>query len=151
LSFPALFISLSLLNVKSVYNFQYNTSYENSDSFLAVKKRFLLTRVATSVNGKAKHTFVNELFTLLMFLMFSVYQMAPFRWKNVEHDIALCRQFTGDKPDKPSEWDELAKKLSCLFNKDGDVDVSLTGRGCREHLDLIVKKFKSEERKSLKR
>jgi len=79
--------------------------------------------------------------------------MAPFRWKKIEDDLALCKQYVGDKPDKPSKWDKLASTLSALFNRmtNNEVDVNLTGRGCREHLDLLVKKYKSEERAALKR
>lgn len=76
--------------------------------------------------------------------------MAPFRWKKVEYDISLCKQFVGDKPDKPEKWEALASTLTEVFQKEGGL-VQLTGRGCREHLMLLVKKYKSEEAKALKR
>jgi hypothetical protein len=76
--------------------------------------------------------------------------MAPFRWKKVEYDLALCKQFVGDKPDKPEKWDALATVLEEVFTKE-DCKVQLTGRGCREHLMLLIKKFKTEDAKALKR
>ena len=70
--------------------------------------------------------------------------MASFRWPKVEHDLALVQEYIEIRPVKPDKWDELAKRLSDAFQCD------VKGRGCREHLDLLVKKHKSIERKRLK-
>ena len=73
--------------------------------------------------------------------------MPPFRWPKVEHDLALVKEFTELRPSKPEEWDRLVKRLSAVFNS----EVQLSGRGCREHLDLLIKKHKANEKKALKR
>lgn len=71
--------------------------------------------------------------------------MAPFRWPKVEHDLALVKEYTESRPSKPDEWDEVAKRLSVVFQSE------VKGRGCREHLDLLIKKHKAHEKKALKR
>lgn len=71
--------------------------------------------------------------------------MAPFRWPKVEHDLALVKEYTESRPSKPDEWDEVAKRLSVVFQSE------VKGRGCREHLDLLIKKHKANEKKALKR
>ena len=71
--------------------------------------------------------------------------MAPFRWPKIEHDLALVKEYTESRPSKPDEWDEVAKRLSLVFQSE------VKGRGCREHLDLLIKKHKANEKKALKR
>ena len=73
--------------------------------------------------------------------------MPPFRWKELEYDTALCRQFVGNKPGKPSEWNDLSSTLSAFISKT-KTEVNLTGRACREHMELLVKKFKNDEQKA---
>ena len=76
---------------------------------------------------------------------FIVKVMPPFRWPKVEHDLALVKEYTESRPSKPDEWDEVAKRLSVVFQS------KVKGRGCREHLDLLIKKHKADEKKALKR
>jgi len=73
--------------------------------------------------------------------------MAPFRWPKIEYDIALCKEAIDVRPSKHEDWEQLANKLTGLFG----LEEPLKGRGCREHLELLIKKFKAEERKALKR
>ena len=40
-------------------------------------------------------------------------------------------------PEKPKEWDEVAKILSKAFSTD-DKQVEVKGRGCREKMDRIL-------------
>ena len=68
--------------------------------------------------------------------------MAPFRWQKIEHDLALVKEYTESRPSKPDEWDEVAKRLSVVFQSE------VKGR---EHLDLLIKKHKANEKKVLKR
>ena len=76
--------------------------------------------------------------------------MAPFRWPKVENDIALLKEIVTRRPSKADEWEDIAEFLSSLFSTDNN-PVVLKGRGCRERSELLIKKFKSEERKALKR
>lgn len=76
--------------------------------------------------------------------------MAPFRWPKVENDIALLKEIVARRPSKADEWEDNAEFLSSLFSTDNN-PVVLKGRGCRERSELLMKKFKSEERKALKR
>ena len=76
--------------------------------------------------------------------------MAPFRRPKVENDIALLKEIVARRPSKADEWEDIAEFLSSLFSTDNN-PVVLKGRGCRERSELLMKKFKSEERKALKR
>ena len=76
--------------------------------------------------------------------------MAPFRWPKVEHDIALCKEIIAVRPKRPEEWESVASSLSVVFSTD-EIPVCLRGRACREHLDLLIKKFKADEKAALKR
>lgn len=68
----------------------------------------------------------------------------------MKDDIALATEFARERPEKPSEWDKIAESLSELFSND-EKKVPLKGRGCRERMDRILKKYKEEDAKSLKR
>ena len=74
--------------------------------------------------------------------------MPGFRW-DLKSDIDLCIQVTALRPKKPAEWDELASNLSLQFST--EKNVQLKGRGCREHLALLLKKYKEDDTKALKR
>ncbi|KAK3746109.1 hypothetical protein QZH41_015522 [Actinostola sp. cb2023] len=73
-----------------------------------------------------------------------------FRWPSTKHDIALATEVARARPEKPSEWDKLAEPLSKPFSTEKTV-VSLKGRGCRERMERLLKKYKEEDAKSLKR
>ena len=73
-----------------------------------------------------------------------------FRWPSVKDDIALATEVATERPEKPSEWDKIAESLSELFSND-EKNVSLKGRGCHERNDRILKKYKEEDAKFLKR
>lgn len=44
--------------------------------------------------------------------------MAPFRWPENKHELALAREVAKYFPEKPQEWDEVAKTLSKAFSSD---------------------------------
>lgn len=71
--------------------------------------------------------------------------MAPFRWPLVQNDIDLAA-----RPEKSSDWDVIAAKLSNHFSTP-EKPVELTGRGCRERMDRVLEKYKSEESRCFKR
>ena len=66
--------------------------------------------------------------------------MAPFRWPKPEHDVALCKEVVAERPNRPEDWEVIASNLSTIFSTNEN-KVSFRGRGCREHLDLLLKKF----------
>ena len=55
--------------------------------------------------------------------------------------------------DEPREAQRLGGhscQVECVIFKKDDKMISLKGRGCREHLDLLIKKYKEEDKKALK-
>ena len=76
--------------------------------------------------------------------------MAQFRWPKVENDIALLKEIVARRPSKADEWDDIVEFLSSLFSTENN-PVVLKRRGCRERSEVLIKKFKSEEPKALKR
>lgn len=60
--------------------------------------------------------------------------MAPFWWPELKHEVALAKEVARCFPEKPQEWDEVAKTLSKAFSSDGK-QVEVKGRGCREKMD----------------
>lgn len=75
--------------------------------------------------------------------------MPGFRW-DIRLDVALCLEVSKIRPEKPLEWLEIADSLNALFSTDAK-EVSLKGRGCKERLQLLLKKYIDEDKKSLKR
>ena len=76
--------------------------------------------------------------------------MPNFRWPLLYHDIALAKEVTSLRPEKPSDWELIAADLSVLFTKQDGKVVSLKGRGCKDRLDLLVKKYREEDSKALR-
>ncbi|XP_068758203.1 MAP7 domain-containing protein 2-like [Montipora capricornis] len=76
--------------------------------------------------------------------------MAPFRWPLVQNDIDLAIEVDAARPEKSSDWDLIAAKLSNHFSTP-EKPVELTGRSCRERMDRVLEKYKFEESRSLKR
>ncbi|XP_044167220.1 uncharacterized protein LOC122951267 [Acropora millepora] len=76
--------------------------------------------------------------------------MAPFRWPEARHELALAKEVAQHSPEKPDEWDAVAKRLGKAFSTDS-CSVELKGRGCREKMDRILTKYKEEDMKGLKR
>ena len=77
--------------------------------------------------------------------------MPNFRWPLVYHDISISKQVYSTHPKKSSDWEVIAAKLSALFSTRDDKIISLKGRGCRERIDLLIKKYKEKDKKALKR
>lgn len=76
--------------------------------------------------------------------------MAPFRWPDTRHDIALAIEVSTSNPEKPQDWVAIAGRLSTSFSTDS-VEVELKGRGCRERMERLLDKFKTEDAKAIKR
>lgn len=75
--------------------------------------------------------------------------MAPFRWPEARHELALAKEVAQHNPEKPDEWEAVASRLGKAFSTDS-CTVELKGRGCREKMDRILTKYK-EDMKALKR
>lgn len=75
--------------------------------------------------------------------------MAPFCWPRIENEIALAREVASSRPEKPTDGDEIATRLSEHFSTEGK-SVDLLARGCREGMDRLLSKYKQEGEKSLK-
>ena len=76
--------------------------------------------------------------------------MAPFRWPDTKHDIALAQEVAAAKPTSSQDWEIIAATLGTLFSTK-DKPVELKGRGCRERMQRLIEKFKQEDARSLKR
>lgn len=75
----------------------------------------------------------------LFYLIVQVITM--FRWPKIHHGLALVQEYTESRPSKPGEWDEEAKRVSVVFQSE------VKERGCKEHLDLLVKSITPTKRK----
>lgn len=64
-----------------------------------------------------------------------------FRWTKLVHDIAVLKDVVAVQPMNVETWDGVGDTLSVLFG------ATVSGRGCREHLDLLVKNSKQMNRK----
>jgi len=75
--------------------------------------------------------------------------MPGFRWE-LNHDIALAAEVISKRPHKPVDWLDVAETLNTSFSTEAK-PVQLKGRGCRERMDLLLKKYKEDDKKALKR
>lgn len=76
--------------------------------------------------------------------------MPSFRWPAIQHDIALAKEVISKRPKGAGEWDIIASSLNEAFSTE-DKSVCLKGRGCRDRINRLVEKYRSEEKRSLKR
>ena len=76
--------------------------------------------------------------------------MAPFRWPQPRHDIALATEVISHRPTGHQDWGLIAETLSEYFSNEGR-PVLLTGRACKDRLSLLLAKYKQEDAKGLKR
>ena len=75
--------------------------------------------------------------------------MPGFRWE-VPNDTALAAEVVSKRPQKPADWMDIADALSKSFSTE-EKPVQLKGRGCREWMDLLLKKYRDDDKKALKR
>ena len=66
----------------------------------------------------------------------------------VQMALDLAIEVDAARPEKSSDWDLIAAKLSNHFSTP-EKPVELTGRSCRERMDRVLEKYKSEESRSL--
>lgn len=75
--------------------------------------------------------------------------MPGFRY-DLKHDLALATEVASSRPNRLADWDVVADKLSQQFSTD-EKPISLKGRGCRDRMELLIKKYEDEDKKALKR
>ena len=68
-------------------------------------------------------------------------RMAPFRWPEARHELALAKEVARRNPEKPYEWEAVARRLGKAFST-ASYNIELKGRGCREMMDRILTKYK---------
>ena len=76
--------------------------------------------------------------------------MPSFRWPELYHDLALATEVASKRPQKPVDWESVALALNKVFST-SEKPVFLKGRGCRERMDLLIRKYKTDDAKSLKK
>ena len=76
--------------------------------------------------------------------------MPSFRWLDIQQDIALAKEVMSKRPKRIGEWDIIAGILNNIFSTE-EKSVSLKGRGCRDRMNRLVEKYRSEDKRSLKR
>ena len=64
--------------------------------------------------------------------------------------LAMTLLSPGCNSVKPSDWENIAARLSELFFSES-TKVELKGRGRRERVDRLIEKFKAEDAKALER
>ena len=72
--------------------------------------------------------------------------MPSFRWP----DVALATEVTCHRPQNPADRETIASTLSKVFSTI-EKSVQLKGRGCKERMELLLRKYKEEDAKALKR
>ena len=89
-------------------------------------------------------------FAVFHFSGFCRSEMPSFRWPYVAHDVALATEVASVRPTNATEWDQIANTLSASFSTT-QREVEIKGRGCREWMDLLIRKYKVEDARALKR
>ena len=74
--------------------------------------------------------------------------MPGFHWEAV-HNLALAKEVATHRPQKPLDWAEIAERLNTAFST--DEKHVLKGRECKDRLDFLLKTYKEEDAKSLKK
>ena len=90
------------------------------------------------------------MFAVFHFSGFCRSEMPSFRWPYVAHDVALATEVASVRPTNATEWDQIANTLSAAFSTT-QREVEIKGRGCRERMDLLIRKYKVEDARALKR
>ncbi|CAB3995591.1 Hypothetical predicted protein [Paramuricea clavata] len=77
--------------------------------------------------------------------------MGPFRWPMLQNDVDLAKEVVATRPEKPSDWDNIASRLNPIFSLTNGKAVVLKGRSCRERMERLLKKYKADDSAALKR
>ena len=74
--------------------------------------------------------------------------MHGFHWK-LNRDIALTSEVISKCPQKPTDWVELAEVLSNSFSIE-EKPMQLKARDYRERMDLLLNKYRDDDKEVLK-
>ncbi|CAH3043942.1 unnamed protein product [Porites lobata] len=70
-----------------------------------------------------------------------------FRW-NINHDLDLLREVLALRPSNPNDWNLIADNLQRAWAKD---EITVKGRSCKEHFDVLLRHHKDENSAALKK
>ena len=93
--------------------------------------------------------------------------MPGFRW-DIKLDLALCLEVFSLRPQTTPDWEKVASTIKDVITStqgsgpvtDGAADSSAEGsptvhipkaRGCKERMQLLIKKYKEDDKRALKR
>jgi hypothetical protein len=70
----------------------------------------------------------------------------------LQNDVNLAKEVVETRPEKPSDWDNIASRLNPIFSlTTNGKAVELKGRNCRERMEILLKKYKADDSAALKR
>jgi hypothetical protein len=69
----------------------------------------------------------------------------------LQNDVDLAKEVVATRPEKPSDWDNIASRLNPIFSLTNGKVVELKGRSCRERMERLLKKYKADDSAVLKR
>ncbi|XP_074631517.1 uncharacterized protein LOC141890047 [Acropora palmata] len=70
-----------------------------------------------------------------------------FRW-HANHDLDLLREVLGLRPSNPSDWNLIADNLQ---RASANQEITVKGRSCKEHFDVLLRHHKDENSAALKK
>ena len=70
-----------------------------------------------------------------------------FRW-HINHDLDLRREVMALRPSNPNDWNLIADNLQRAWAKD---EITVKGRSCKEHFDVLLRHHKDENSAALKK
>lgn len=82
--------------------------------------------------------------------MLGAANMPTFRWPDTGHDIILAKEVVSSRPAKPLDWELIATKLNVVFSTE-ELPVYLKGRGCKERMERLLNKYKTDDTASMRR
>ena len=70
----------------------------------------------------------------------------------LQNNVHLAKEVVATRPEKPSDWDNIASRLNPIFLLTNGKAVELKkGRSCRERMERLLKKYKADASSALKR
>jgi len=106
---------------------------------------YLIQVISCDVSVSKVCHFADIHIVFLWFLSADTYPAMPgFRW-DLKQDIALATMVLPKRPHKLVGWSDVAEDLNASFSTE-DKPVHLKGRGCRERMDLLLKKCKDDDK-----
>ena len=86
---------------------------------------------------------------ILLYYAACGWRTTGFRW-DLEEDKELCVEVCKVRPEKSIQWLDVSESLNKQFTSTSR-DVQHMGKGCKERLFLLIKKYKEEDGRGLKR